>query len=194
MCGRIHQARSESTGDASYLPTAPLGSEPRSRRCPPRAHLPRLALQGRPEETGPRGYARPPPEPRAGCAPGSWSPDRAPTSPASVPPASGHSFVYIHTNSQADSFKHIARPRVLLAAASPHSSPPLSSIGCFQEQLNSISAEPRILAEPCSRSGLGVYLLLGEGTGMKSRKPSPVAPRTYPLPERAALEGVAGRP
>ena len=138
--------------------------------------------------------ARPPPEPRAGCAPGSWSPDRAPTSPASVPPASGHSFVYIHTNSQADSFKHIARPRVLLAAASPHSSPPLSSIGCFQEQLKSISAEPRILAEPCSRSGVGVYLLLGEGTGMKSRKPSPVAPRTYPLPERAALEGVAGRP
>ena len=137
---------------------------------------------------------RPPPEPRAGCAPGSWSPDRAPTSPASVPPASGHSFVYIHTNSQADSFKHIARPRVLLAAASPHSSPPLSSIGCFQEQLKSISAEPRILAEPCSRSGVGVYLLLGEGTGMKSRKPSPVAPRTYPLPERAALEGVAGRP
>ena len=83
---------------------------------------------------GPRGYARPLPEPRAGCAPGSWSPDRAPTSPASVPPSSEHSFVYIHTNSQADSFEHIARPPVLLAAASPHSSPPFSSIGFLQEQ------------------------------------------------------------
>ena len=108
-----------------------------------RAEEPPLPAAGAPSSAGAAGAAGG--DAALGATPGlSQSPGRlragflepgqSPDVPAPIPLASGHSFVHTHTNSQADSFEHIARPPFLLAAASPRNCPPFSSTGCFQGQ------------------------------------------------------------
>ncbi|KAJ8796435.1 hypothetical protein J1605_017905 [Eschrichtius robustus] len=122
---------------------------------------------------GSLGHTRPLPEPRACCAPARRFPEprQSPVPPTQVPPASGHSLVYSHSNSQADSFEHTPRP-VSSAPCSPPSAPPSSSLGGSQD-------------EPDKTRFCGARM-----RRVERRKPSPVAPRT---PLRAALGGGAGR-
>ena len=94
---------------ASSLPTAPLGSQPRSRRCPPRAHLPRLALQGRPEETRSSGLRQASPRAQRRLRAGFLEPRQTPDVPRSRPSRIG-ALVRLHTHKLTSRLVRTHRP------------------------------------------------------------------------------------
>ena len=192
MCGRIHQARSESTGDASSLPPAPLGSEPRSRRCPPRAPLPRLALQGRPKETQPSGLRQASPRARSRLRAGFLEPGQSPDVPRSRPPRIW-ALVRLHTHKLTS---RLVRTHRTAPVSSGRSLPTQLPALLFHRMLpgaaglQSIRRSPEHWPSRVPGVGWGFIYSWVKRQGWRAENPVDCSP----FPERGALEGVAGRP
>lgn len=169
-----------------------------------RAEEPPLPAAGSPSSAGAAGAAGG--DAALGATPGlSQSPEPAagrvhgaPTEPRCPPlPSSSHlgtrSFTHTQTHKQTRSNTSHG-PRFFWPPP-PHTTarPSLPSDASRSSRTKIHSAEPGTLAEPCSRGGVGVHLLLGEATGMESRKPCRLAPRTFPLPRERCPGGRGGK-